>query len=1282
MLTQLRRVAWSSGWVLALVVLALGVPGTAVAGSYTFTLIADTSGVFTHLHSPPAINASGRVVFTGDLAAGGSGVFTGSGGALTTIAESGGPFLWVGGNTINADGTVVVWASLAAGGDAIMTGDGGSLSAIADTTTFTWLCCRASISDDGTVAFSGTLDGVSNIFTRAVGGSLTSIVPGTGALKPTFTGPAPTIDSAGVVVFAASMPGVGFSLYTGSGAAPPALIVDRLSGGFFDFGIRPAIAAGLVAFEGVRASGIHGIYMTRGGLVTTIADNAAIFFDFVDPAVNSLGEVAFVAGLVGGDWAMFSGSHPVVDRVIGLNDSLFDSTMVVVDVLRGGINDAGQIAFWAGLANGRQVIVRADPVADTGTGQPDLVVTVLTAPTEGTAGRPIDVAVTVANVGARKSPPSRLGFYLSTDSAILPDDLSIGGPCEVPPLSPGATVSCRGELLLPFVPAGTYHVGAIVDDVGAVVESDETNNARSADGGAIAIDVRCAAISAASRLFFEPGGTGTLAVTASADCSWTAVSDAGWLTVTSDASGVGNGTVAYTVAENPVAIDRAATLVIGDNVFAVSQRAATCNYYFLSYHGGSLSDPAGGVGDFGVTTLEGCAWTAQSGASWLTITAGSPGVGPGQADLSTAPNPTFQSRTAMVTLAGHTVSVTQAGMPCVYSVSPPGSSFLPAGGSSTVAVTSQAGCAWTAGSDAPWAVIGASSGGGSGNGVVAYSVAANSSVSARTATLTIAGQAVAVTQTGCSSALSSTSKSAPAAGGDESITVTASAACTWTTQSGAGWIQIVWPSSAAGSALVAYSVAANPAITVRSGTLTIAGQSVTVTQAGAPCAYSLSSTALSVASSGGPGSVGVLTLNGCGWGVMNGVTWIGLVSGASGSGAGTVSFTVSPNATVGTRMTSLSIAGKAFWVTQAAGMPDLVPTAFGNLPAAVLPGATFTATDTVRNQGLVTAAASTTRYYLSLDAVKSADDLLLPGSRPVPILAAGASSTATVTLSIPVATALGAYYVVACADAVNAVAEASETDNCRASATTVQITRPDLVEIALGDPPAVAAPGGRFAVADTVRNQGAVASLGSTTRYYLSADAGRGAGDVLLSGTRAVPVLAANGSAGGSVTVTIPTTVPAGLYFLLACADDMLVVVEVAEANNCLASAGRVQVAKPDLVTTAVSDPPQSAARGSNFTVTDTVENHGGPTTVTSTTRYYLSLDVVKGSTDKLLSGTHAVPILGAGAASSGTAVVTIPSNTPLGTYVLLACADDAGGTVEGDEINNCKASLGSVLVQ
>ncbi len=88
MVKQLRRAAWSWGWLLALVVVALVAPRMAEAGSYTFTLIADDSAAFSRLRSPPAVNASGVVVFTADLAAGGQAVFTGSGAALTTIAES------------------------------------------------------------------------------------------------------------------------------------------------------------------------------------------------------------------------------------------------------------------------------------------------------------------------------------------------------------------------------------------------------------------------------------------------------------------------------------------------------------------------------------------------------------------------------------------------------------------------------------------------------------------------------------------------------------------------------------------------------------------------------------------------------------------------------------------------------------------------------------------------------------------------------------------------------------------------------------------------------------------------------------------------------------------------------------------------------------------------------------------------------------------------------------------------------------------------------------------
>ena len=42
---------------------------------------------------------------------------------------------------------------------------------------------------------------------------------------------------------------------------------------------------------------------------------------------------------------------------------------------------------------------------------------------------------------------------------------------------------------------------------------------------------------------------------------------------------------------------------------------------------------------------------------------------------------------------------------------------------------------------------------------------------------------------------------------------------------------------------------------------------------------------------------------------------------------------------------------------------------------------------------------------------------------------------------------------------------------------------------------------------------------------------------------------------------------------------------------------------------------------------------------------------------------------------------MTIPSTTPLNTYVLLACADDLNTVVETTETNNCKASATGVIV-
>jgi len=167
----------------------------------------------------------------------------------------------------------------------------------------------------------------------------------------------------------------------------------------------------------------------------------------------------------------------------------------------------------------------------------------------------------------------------------------------------------------------------------------------------------------------------------------------------------------------------------------------------------------------------------------------------------------------------------------------------------------------------------------------------------------------------------------------------------------------------------------------------------------------------------------------------------------------------------------------------------------------------------------------------------------------------------------------------------------------------------------------VAAPGSSSSITDTVKNQGALRARTSATRYYLSE------------------------------------------------------VSESDETNNCRASAGTVQITRPDLRATAVSNSPAAAARNNSFSVTDTVTNQGLVPAGASTTRFYLSSDQVKGSGDKLLSGTRSVSTLVPAGSSTGTPTVKIPANTVVGLYYLLACADDTTFVTETDETNNCAAS-------
>jgi subtilase family serine protease len=362
---------------------------------------------------------------------------------------------------------------------------------------------------------------------------------------------------------------------------------------------------------------------------------------------------------------------------------------------------------------------------------------------------------------------------------------------------------------------------------------------------------------------------------------------------------------------------------------------------------------------------------------------------------------------------------------------------------------------------------------------------------------------------------------------------------------------------------------------------------------------------------------------------------------------------------------------------QIVGVPDLTASNVSSPPASVGVGTSFAVTDTVTNQGTATAAESTTRYYLSPGAVKGGDAVLLTGMRPVPALPPGATSASSVTIRVPDGVDTRVYFLIACADDLDVVPESNEANNCvtAGSALVVATAPSDLAAIAVTSPPAAVAIGDSFLLTDAVANRGGATASASLVHYYLSLDGLRSSGDILLKGSRAISALDAGASSSGTATVSVASSTAVGLYYVLACADDLFAVAESNERNNCIASTTQVQIAAPDLVETFVSDPPATISAGDVFAVTDTVLNQGTEPSHSFFIRYYLSTDGLRTSGNVLLQGYRAVSSLPMGAPSSGTATVTVPSATLPGVYYVLACADDTQYVYESNEPNNCLSS-------
>jgi hypothetical protein len=442
--------------------------------------------------------------------------------------------------------------------------------------------------------------------------------------------------------------------------------------------------------------------------------------------------------------------------------------------------------------------------------------------------------------------------------------------------------------------------------------------------------------------FGAAGGRGAVNIGGPPGCAWAATTDIGWIRLRDPRQGTGNGRVEFDVDPNPGSDGRAGTIQIGGQGVVVSQDgmssappgppASSCSV--------SLSPPSasvgagGGTASFTVSASDGCAWTASADQGWIRVTSGGSGSGPGTIRVAVDPNSSSSARAGSVSAGGQSVAVLQGGaggQTCGYAVSPTSAAAAATGGAGTIQVGAPAGCNWTAVSSQPWLTI-TDGNAGAGNGTVQYAVAPNTTTSARTAVVTINGITTTITQAAattaapppalnCSVAIAPSSAGAPASGvTGATVQVTAPAGCAWTATTGDPWIAITAGATGTGNGTVQYTVAPYTGLTPRSGTVTIGGQTFTVTQAAVlpppTCTYALSPTSFQFSPGRQQGTIQVTAGAGCSWTATSSATWLTFTSGTSGTGNGSVAIEAAPNNSGAARSATVTIGGQTVTVTQ------------------------------------------------------------------------------------------------------------------------------------------------------------------------------------------------------------------------------------------------------------------------------------------------------------------------------------------------------------------------------
>lgn len=271
---------------------------------------------------------------------------------------------------------------------------------------------------------------------------------------------------------------------------------------------------------------------------------------------------------------------------------------------------------------------------------------------------------------------------------------------------------------------------------------------------------------------------------------------------------------------------------------------AQCEFWWFSP--AVDSQVSGGVYEVSFGTHTRCGWRVSATVPWIHVeTVSNPsypyqlggyaGAGNATISLRVDANVATEPRVGRIVVGGQSLLVSQAGVACDLSLSPSTVNVLASGASGSLTVDTNApSCEWTAESDEPWISV-TSGASGSGPAFLSYNVAGNQSSRPRTGAVRLGAASTQFAQAGvpCGFALAPNARTMSAVGGEGIVTLAAGATdCDWTATSDSPWLTLISPSAGQGAATITYRLVQNLLSKARVGTLTVGGQTLTVTQRG------------------------------------------------------------------------------------------------------------------------------------------------------------------------------------------------------------------------------------------------------------------------------------------------------------------------------------------------------------------------------------------------------------------------------------------------------------------